>query len=70
MEEAQRNGFYFNFATSFPRILKSMRDAEKLVEEAVSKVCFTFVDARMTHLHSGPSRIQLTLGHVPVQPGQ
>ncbi len=62
MEEAQRNGFYYNFASSFPRILKSMRDAEKLVEEAVSKVRFTFVDAKITHLHPGPSRIQLKLG--------
>ena len=39
-----------------------MHDAEKVVEEAVSKVCFTFVDAKLTHLHPGSFWAQLTYG--------
>ena len=53
MEDFERHGHRFDFSGVFSRIVKCMHDAEKVVEEAVSKVCFTFVDAKLTHLHPG-----------------
>ena len=53
MEDFERHGHRFDFSGVFSRIVTCMHDAEKVVEEAVSKVCFTFVDAKLTHLHPG-----------------
>lgn len=53
IEYYERNGHRFDFSGIFSHIVKSMHNAEKVVEEAVSKVRFTFVDAKLTHLHLG-----------------
>ena len=53
MVEYERHGHRFDFSGVFSRIVKCMHDAEKVVEGAVSKVRFTFVDTELTHLHPG-----------------
>jgi hypothetical protein len=46
MEDFERYGHRFDFSGIFSRIVKCMHDAEKIVEEAVSKVCLFYMCQR------------------------
>ena len=54
IEEARRQGERFDFSYDiFPRIMECMHGAEKVVEEAVSRVCLNklFIDIELINLH-------------------
>ena len=54
IEEARKRGERFDFSYDiFPRIIECMHGAEKVVEEAVSRVCFNmlFIDIELINLH-------------------